>query len=85
MYYEAELGGLVDTIYGIEQEIESWAGIMASNEDDMAGQAYEQAYTDYGDFEDDLAEALEDEWEFEEDLAELELENLWDDTAAAYD
>jgi hypothetical protein len=37
------------------------------------------------DYYTELEEAEEEEWELEYDLEELEVEQLWDDTAAAHD
>lgn len=84
-YYESEIEGLEDQIYGIEEELDSLWIVLRDNEDDAAGSAYETAYDEIEDYYTDLREFEEEEWEFEYDLEELELEQLWDDTAAAHD
>lgn len=83
LYYETKLENLEDEIDGVNEEIESYANIMAENEEGT--DAWNDAYDEYEEYEEDLYDLEEEELEAEEELEGLEEEQLWDDTAAIYD
>lgn len=59
--------------------------IMDNNADDAAGSDYEAAFNANADYETTIDGLLVDEELYEDELAELELEALWDLTAASHD
>lgn len=84
-WYEGELTGLEGSISGIREEMSGEQTIMDNNADDASGTTYEDAHSAYAGYETTIDGFLDDEELYEDELAELELEALWDLTAASHD
>merc|ERR1712151_1328724 len=70
-------------MYGAEEEMDTYNGVMDGETYNNA--AWEYAYGEYEYWEDEYYEAASQAYEFMETLYGLEEEQLWDDTAAAFD
>lgn len=84
-WYEGELTGLETSIGGIRTEMAGEQTIMDNNADAPAGRTYEDAFNAKAGYETTIDDYLADEELYEDELAELELEALWDLTAASHD
>lgn len=83
LYYETQLELLEESIPRIAGEVETYAGIMAENT--QGETAWNEAYAEYEDFEEELEDLEAEELEYEEALEGLQEEQLWDETAGIYD